>query len=204
MNRPNPQTSKLLITVTHTKDMPDLTDIAGARLWTVDGVESVTAELVEPVPVDPETFDDKITDFNNLYGLPCLDVPGIPNGMKPAQLDEYLEKLYSILFEELQEVEAIRMEIRAGSDPITVLTELADWLGDMQVYCASELRKFGIPNTLILSIIMASNMSKLGEDGKPIYDERGKVLKGPGYWKPEPQIKRALLALVRQSSRLAD
>ncbi len=39
---------------------------------------------------------------------------------------------------------------------------------------------------------MQSNFSKLGADGKPIYDERGKVMKGPGYWQPEPKI-RALL-----------
>jgi hypothetical protein len=35
-------------------------------------------------------------------------------------------------------------------------------------------------------------MSKLGADGLPIYDERGKVLKGPGYWKPEPTISLML------------
>lgn len=44
----------------------------------------------------------------------------------------------------------------------------------------------------ILDIIMASNFSKLGADGKPIYDDRGKVLKGPGYWKPEPKISAYL------------
>jgi predicted HAD superfamily Cof-like phosphohydrolase len=53
-----------------------------------------------------------------------------------------------------------------------------------------------------LGIIMASNMSKLGPDGKPIYDERGKVLKGPNYWKPEPMIKRMILARIRQSRSL--
>lgn len=36
---------------------------------------------------------------------------------------------------------------------------------------------------------MQSNFSKLGADGKPIYDERGKVQKGQNYWKPEPKIK---------------
>jgi hypothetical protein len=39
---------------------------------------------------------------------------------------------------------------------------------------------------------MDSNTSKLGADGKPIYDERGKVMKGPGYWKPEPAIKELI------------
>lgn len=75
---------------------------------------------------------------------------------------------------------------------IEFLTDMADWLGDIQVYCASEMVKYGLPVNDILRIIMSSNFSKLGADGKPIYNEQGKVLKGPMYWKPEPQI-RALL-----------
>lgn len=75
---------------------------------------------------------------------------------------------------------------------IEFLTDIADWLGDIQVYCASEMVKYGLPVNDILRIIMSSNFSKLGADGKPIYNEQGKVLKGPMYWKPEPQI-RALL-----------
>ena len=51
----------------------------------------------------------------------------------------------------------------------------------------------------ILDIIMASNFSKLGEDGKPIYDKHGKVLKGPGYWEPEPAIERYLRSLGIQN-----
>ena len=39
---------------------------------------------------------------------------------------------------------------------------------------------------------MQSNFSKLGEDGQPVYDHRGKVMKGPGYWKPEPKIQELL------------
>mgnify|MGYP003351314656 CR=1 FL=1 len=44
----------------------------------------------------------------------------------------------------------------------------------------------------VLDIIMDSNESKLGADGKPIYDANGKFLKGPNYWKPEPKIKSML------------
>jgi predicted HAD superfamily Cof-like phosphohydrolase len=74
---------------------------------------------------------------------------------------------------------------------------LADLLGDIQVYCASEMAKFGLPLDEVLAIIMRSNFSKLGADGKPIYDERGKVQKGPNYWKwkPEPKIKELLSGL---------
>ena len=147
-------------------------------------------------------FDEQIKAFNRMYGLACMDVPGVPRlpvygpNMSPrAQLDEYLERIYSIFKEELDEVDAIRDKVR---DPkatmLDILTELADWLGDLQVYCASEMTKFGLPVSEVLDIIMDSNMSKLGPDGKPIHDARGKVLKGPDYWKPEPKIQKLLVA----------
>jgi hypothetical protein len=47
---------------------------------------------------------------------------------------------------------------------------------------------------------MDSNFSKLGADGKPIYDERGKVMKGPFYWKPEPKIKELLLERIKDGT----
>ena len=72
---------------------------------------------------------------------------------------------------------------------VDVLADMSDWLGDIVVYCASEARRWGIPMPDVLRIIMESNFSKLGADGKPIYDERGKVMKGPNYWKPEPKIR---------------
>jgi hypothetical protein len=47
---------------------------------------------------------------------------------------------------------------------------------------------------------MASNMSKLGKDGKPIYDERGKVMKGTNYWRPNAQIRRYIEAAWREAA----
>lgn len=194
-------TTKHTITIEIEADTlhPSLVDFIAHRVYTVDGVKAVSAKLETG-----KSFEDQITDFNRMYGLPALDRPGIPrlpvftsDGSTDVrnQLDAYLEKVYSILFEELNEVEAIRMAVRNKDRTIIdVLTELADWLGDLQVYCASEMRKFGIPIAETLDIIMASNMSKLGEDGKPIHDARGKVLKGPGYWKPEPKIAEMLKA----------
>ena len=64
----------------------------------------------------------------------------------------------------------------------------------MIVYCRSEALKYGIPLEEVLSIIMDSNESKLGADGKPIYNANGKFLKGPNYRKPEPMIKKLLVA----------
>ncbi len=67
-------------------------------------------------------------------------------------------------------------------------------LGGIVVNCQHGCFHFGLPMDQILDIIMDSNMSKLFEDGQPRYDERGKVIKGPNYWKPEPKIRELLLS----------
>lgn len=158
----------------------------------------------------PNDFDDQIRKFNELYRLPVLDVPGIPplpgeQGQSTRErLLNRLDQFQKILAEELAEVEEIKNKVKAGEPPVEVLTDLADWLGDIQVYCASEMRKFGLDNAVILSTIMASNMSKLGVDGKPIYDDRGKVMKGPNFWPPEPMIRKYLTAAIRQAERQAE
>ena len=140
-------------------------------------------------------FNEQLKAFNTMYGLPAPEVPVIDHAVFPDRLDliDRLAKFKLILLEELDEVHALQVSINRGASEIEILTELADWLGDLQVYCASEMAKFGLDNAAVLSIIMESNMSKLGPDGKPIYDERGKVMKGPGYWKPEPAIKTWIL-----------
>ena len=77
-----------------------------------------------------------------------------------------------------------------------MLVAVADLLGDVIVYCRSEALKFGIPLEDVLGVIMDSTQSKLGADGRPIYDANGKFLKGPNYWKPEPKIKELLQAAI--------
>jgi predicted HAD superfamily Cof-like phosphohydrolase len=136
------------------------------------------------------TFSEDIKRFNAMYGLPVNEKPKLDIGVPAA---ERLRAFKSILGEELDEIDEIVAAVESGAPSLEVLTMLADLLGDIQVYCASEMRKFGLPQDEVLAVIMQSNFSKLGADGKPIYDERGKVQKGPGYWKPEPKIS-ALLA----------
>lgn len=156
--------------------------------------------------LQPNVFDEEIKVFNAMYMLPVLDTPGIPfvghaEATARQQFAERLADFKDILKEELDEVDEIIRKIEAGDPPEEVLTELADWLGDIQVYCASEMRKFGLDNSVVLGIIMASNRSKLGKDGKPIFDARGKVMKGPDYWRPEPMIRKYIVAAVRQAAR---
>jgi predicted HAD superfamily Cof-like phosphohydrolase len=66
------------------------------------------------------------------------------------------------------------------------LVEVADALGDMLYILCGTIIEHGLQHKIeaVFEEIQRSNMSKLGEDGQPIYREDGKVLKGPKYFKP--------------------
>ena len=67
------------------------------------------------------------------------------------------------------------------------LVEIADALGDMLYILCGTIISHGLQDKIeeIFQEIQSSNMSKLGENGKPIYRKDGKVLKGPNYFKPD-------------------
>jgi predicted HAD superfamily Cof-like phosphohydrolase len=65
------------------------------------------------------------------------------------------------------------------------LVEIADALTDILYVTYGMAHALGIPIDECFAEVQASNMSKLGEDGKPIYREDGKVMKGPSYFKPD-------------------
>jgi len=69
------------------------------------------------------------------------------------------------------------------------LVEVADALGDMLYILCGTILEHGMQHKIeeVFEEIQRSNMSKLGADGKPIYREDGKVLKGPNYFKPDIQ-----------------
>jgi predicted HAD superfamily Cof-like phosphohydrolase len=66
------------------------------------------------------------------------------------------------------------------------LVEIADALGDMLYILCGTIIEHGLQDKIeaVFDEIQRSNMSKLGEDGQPIYREDGKVMKGPNYFKP--------------------
>ena len=66
------------------------------------------------------------------------------------------------------------------------LIEVADALGDMLYILCGTMIEHGMQDKIeaVFDEIQSSNMSKLGKDGKPIFREDGKVLKGPNYFKP--------------------
>ena len=65
------------------------------------------------------------------------------------------------------------------------LLEVADALTDILYVTYGAGHAFGIDLDKCFDEVQNSNMSKLGEDGKPIYNESGKVMKGPKYFKPD-------------------
>lgn len=166
------------------------------------------------VEVKLRDFESQILYFNGFYKLPiapypCTSVvvqdelskrPIIAELSSTIRGKDYvvqrLRAFKKTLVDEVNEVDEMIEKIEGSTfsiyKEIEFLVELADWLTDIQVYCASEMVKFGIPVKESQRIVMGSNFSKQGENGETIYDEHGKVLKGPNYWKPEPLLEKML------------
>ena len=83
---------------------------------------------------------------------------------------------YELIREELEELKVALEEKN--------LKEVADALTDILYVTYGAGHAFGIDLDKCFEEVQASNMSKLGEDGKPIYNDSGKVMKGPDYFKP--------------------
>ncbi len=97
---------------------------------------------------------------------------------KPSFSTDKINKLrYNLIKEELE-------ELKAALDNKDFL-ELADALTDILYVTYGAGHAFGIDLDKCFEEVQNSNMSKLGKNGKPIYNEDGKVMKGPGYFKPD-------------------
>ena len=96
---------------------------------------------------------------------------------KPSFSSDKINKLrYDLIKEELEELK-VAMENKD-------FLEVADALTDILYVTYGAGHAFGIDLDRCFEEVQNSNMSKLGDDGKPIYNEMGKVMKGPNYFKP--------------------
>ena len=113
---------------------------------------------------------EKVRVFMKTYGQEVKDKAGFS--------DAKTNKLrIDLIKEELEELtEAMQDEN---------LLEVADALTDILYVTYGAGHAFGIDLDKCFEEVQNSNMSKLGEDGKPIYNEAGKVMKGPNYFKPD-------------------
>ncbi|MBT4826228.1 MAG: nucleoside triphosphate pyrophosphohydrolase family protein [Flavobacteriaceae bacterium] len=113
-----------------------------------------------------------VAEFHNAFGIDSADSPIVSIPQQTVLLRHNLMK------EENDEY----LEAAQNND----LVEVADALGDMLYILCGTILSHGMQHkiTEVFNEIQRSNMSKLGADGKPIYREDGKVLKGPNYFKP--------------------
>ncbi len=118
---------------------------------------------------------DKVRDFMKTFGQEVKTEPELPT-------KETAKLRIELIVEELNEL------IDANEDKD--LVGIADALTDILYVTYGAGHAFGIDLDACFREVQRSNMSKLGEDGKPIYREDGKVLKGPNY--SEPDLKKTL------------
>ena len=108
------------------------------------------------------------------------DTFGIPNEYAPKATisNDLIDLRFKLMAEENEEY----LEAAKSGD----LVEVADALGDMMYILCGTILSHGMQHKIeeVFEEIQRSNMSKLGEDGKPVYREDGKVLKGPNYFRP--------------------
>lgn len=116
---------------------------------------------------------EHVRRFHDAFGISNATEPTGAIGDRDALLR------YKLIREENEEY----LEAALKGD----LVEVADALGDILYILCGTLLKHGLENKIdeVFREIQRSNMSKLGADGKPIYREDGKVMKGPNYFKPD-------------------
>ena len=113
-----------------------------------------------------------VKDFHDTFGLNYNDSPTV----------DLEKKIIELRFNLMKEENDEYIEAARNND----IVEVADALGDMLYILCGTIIEHGMSDIIedVFDEIQKSNMSKLGADGKPIYREDGKVLKGPNYFKP--------------------
>jgi len=118
-----------------------------------------------------KTTLDQVREWHENFNAPVLNEPALPEGRRELRL--------SLLEEEIKE---LREAVEAGD-----MVEVLDALCDIQYVLDGAFLEFGLHPVKYRAFaeVQASNMSKLGEDGKPILREDGKILKGPNFRPPD-------------------
>jgi len=110
-----------------------------------------------------------VREFHEAFDIPIRDTPAADIGESDLR------------------VRLLREEVREYSDAVAAgdLVEVADGLADIVYVVFGTALAHGIDLDAVLEEVHRSNMSKLGEDGRPLFRDDGKVLKGPRYFRPD-------------------
>ena len=113
---------------------------------------------------------ENVRKFMKTFGQEVREKPGFPN-------DKITSLRYDLITEEIGELK-VAMENKD-------IKEVADALTDILYVTYGAGHAFGIDLDKCFEEVQNSNMSKLDKNGKPIYNEMGKVMKGENYFKPD-------------------
>ena len=113
---------------------------------------------------------EKVKKFMQTFGQDIKNKPSFPS--------EKIVSLRSALIEE--ELSELKEAVKNKD-----ISEVADALTDILYVTYGAGHAYGIDLDKCFDEVQNSNMSKLGNDGKPIFNESGKVMKGPNYFKPD-------------------
>ena len=113
---------------------------------------------------------ESVRQFMEIFGQEIKEKAEFPS-------QKIISLRYDLIKEELNELEEaiVKKDIK----------EVADALTDILYVTYGAGHAFGIDLDKCFNEVQKSNMSKLGKDGKPIYNEKGKVMQGPNYFKPD-------------------
>ena len=113
---------------------------------------------------------ESVKKFMETFGQEIKEKACFPN-------DKIISLRYDLIREELE-------ELKEAMDKKNI-KEVADALTDILYVTYGAGHAFGINLDKCFEEVQNSNMSKLGSDGRPIYNNKGKVMKGPNYFKPD-------------------
>lgn len=145
-----------------------------------------------------KTGFEHVREFHQTFNHPIHDKPTVPETkivkLRLALiLEEFIELTEACVNEDRSQSQQLIQTLHHAMEHVKSLTEedlkvslvdVADALTDINYVTYGAGHCFGINLDACMEEVQRSNMSKLGADGKPIYNEHGKVMKGPNYVEP--------------------
>jgi predicted HAD superfamily Cof-like phosphohydrolase len=153
-----------------------------------------------------KTGFEHVRQFHETFGHPIHAQPHVPDTKMiklrlALILEEFIELSEACLNKEQEGSKNYLQQLKQAESQLHQLTksdidvdvvEVADALTDINYVTYGAGHCFGVNLDACMQEVQRSNMSKLGEDGKPIYNENGKIMKGPNYSRPD--LKSVLAA----------
>jgi len=155
------------------------------------------SKFLEAALADRRNSYERVREFHEVFGHPVSDEPVVPADDRVTLrlaliLEEALELADAMGFYSEDVKELVGVMLDRGPLVPGNLVGIADALGDLDYVVNGAALEHGIDLPAVTAEIHRSNMTKLGPDGKPIYREDGKILKGTDY---EPPRLEAVLGV---------